>query len=195
MSSYRAGTTDQQGYNNDRTDHQRQLTALKDRATAQDRLITTLQQQIQSVLGKTATTTQPPVVAVGGGSVSGISNPVPITQGGTGQVTATAGRLALLAAPIAWTVTNPTTTYTVPDSYYLADGDATGGAFTTTLPPSTGRVGHLIAAGKSDASVNGITVAPDGGGDTLFVPPGMNLLAAQFDVLLLIGVTGGWRIL
>ena len=90
-------------------------------------------------------------------------------------------------------LTTVTTTYTVEALIYYVRCNATGGAFTVTLPPAINLQGRKILIKKIDASGNAITVAADGS-DTI-EGSGTLPLAAQWNSLHLIsnGVNG-WEI-
>lgn len=72
-----------------------------------------------------------------------------------------------------------TTTYTVAALVYYVRCDATGGAFTVTLPPALNLQGRRILLKKIDASGNAVTIAA-AGSDTI-EGSATKSLASQWD--------------
>lgn len=81
-------------------------------------------------------------------------------------------------------ITTVTTTYTVGANLLYIRGDASGGAFTITLPPAIGLAGRPLILKKVDGSGNAITIAASGS-DTI-EGSATESLAAQWDKLHLI---------
>jgi len=71
----------------------------------------------------------------------------------------------------------------------FADVDATGGAVTITLPPSSENVGKVCGVAKNDASVNAVTVSGTINGVASYPLP------AQYDSKMFLSVGPEWRAL
>lgn len=85
------------------------------------------------------------------------------------------------------------TTIALSDLGKTVNGNATGGAFTITLPTAVGNTGFMVTLRKSDSSSNAVTIDGDGaetidGATTL-------ALTAQYDVVGLISDGTAWRVL
>ncbi len=65
-------------------------------------------------------------------------------------------------AMAAWAISTKTTTYTIVDADAFIKANATGGAFTITLPTAVGRSGHWFEVKKIDTTANVITLKGDG---------------------------------
>ena len=96
--------------------------------------------------------------AVGGGGEQG--PPGPSGQDGADGDDGADGADGSDAPPPSFTT--KTTTYTVTASDDSVAGNATGGAFTLTLPTAVGNDGKIFRLGKTDSSTNAVTV--DGNG-------------------------------
>jgi len=81
----------------------------------------------------------------------------------------------------------------VGDEYALLRCDATAGAFTVTLPPSTGSMDVIIRLIKSDSTANAVTVA--GSGTDTISGAASKTLAAQWNSVSVQCRKGGWDIL
>lgn len=88
------------------------------------------------------------------------------------------------------TVTSATT---VGDDDWLIRADASGGAFTVTLPPASDRPGRLVAVAKVDDSLNAVTISPSGA-DTLAGDAESFDLLAESEVLSLISNGADWTV-
>jgi hypothetical protein len=87
---------------------------------------------------------------------------------------------------------NVTTTYTVPAEVYYVRANATGGAFTVTLPLAATRVGRVIIIKKIDSSVNAVTVGISGS-DTIEGSATVSLAAQWNKLVVIAGASGSWE--
>lgn len=87
-----------------------------------------------------------------------------------------------------------TTTYTVPSLMFYVRADATGGAFTVTLPPSLGAQGRWVLVKKVDASGNAVTLAAMGS-DTIEGSATKSLSARWDKYLLISNGVDAWEIM
>lgn len=89
--------------------------------------------------------------------------------------------------------TTITTATTLDGTHYTVRSDATGGAFTVTLPAAAGVTGRVYVVKKIDSSGNTVTVDGNGAetidGSTTFP------LAAQFDIVTIQSNGVGWDII
>jgi hypothetical protein len=84
-----------------------------------------------------------------------------LTDGGATPLNLDAG--AMIAGNYAEAVVTKTANYTLTAADGTIRGDATGGAFTLTLPTAVGISGRMYSAKKVDATANVVTVATTGG--------------------------------
>ncbi len=92
------------------------------------------------------------------------------------------GATELAGAVIFSGITSVSTTFTIPANIRLVKGNATGGAFTETLPDvTTLEAGHQIKIVKIDSSPNGITL--DGFGSQTINGSLTKILRAQWQVI------------
>ncbi len=90
-------------------------------------------------------------------------------------------------------ITSVSTTYTIPTNIRLVKGDASGGAFTETLPDATTLIaGHHIKIIKTDSSVNSITL--DGFGSQSINGSLTKILRATGQVITVESTGTGWII-
>lgn len=93
------------------------------------------------------------------------------------------------AAPVA----TKTGAYTVSDDDYTLLCDATGGAFTVTLPPANRRPNRILCLKKIDSSVNAVTV--DGDGAETIDGGATKSLATQWTTMLIQTNGANWYVL
>ena len=93
-----------------------------------------------------------------------------------GQVTATDGYVHAIA--------NKTTTYTITEEDEFITADASGGAFTITLPTVSGHTGKVFHVKKTDSSANAVTV--DGNGAETIDGSTTAVIRKQYDALRLV---------
>jgi hypothetical protein len=93
---------------------------------------------------------------------------------------------------LAVNVTAVTTTYTAIATDYLVTADATGGAFTVTLPALAGMLGRVVIVKKIDASANTVTV--DGGAANID-GAATRALATQYAAIWVLAGTSEWHVL
>jgi hypothetical protein len=86
-----------------------------------------------------------------------------------------------------------TTTYTLTDLDYLVKADTTAGAFTLTLPTSTGRTGKIFVIKKTDNSVNVLTV--DGNASETIDGALTYLMVVQNDTVVIQSDGTNWMII
>lgn len=91
------------------------------------------------------------------------------------------------------TVTSKSATYTVTTSDQVNLGDASGGAFTYTLPTAVGNEGLILSFKKTDSSTNAITI--DGNGSETIDGVATSLLNNQYDTLKIISDGANWHII
>lgn len=61
-----------------------------------------------------------------------------------------------------WSIQAKSTTYLIADAYELVTANATGGAFTVTLPTAAGVTGEAVGVKKTDSTANVVTIDADG---------------------------------
>jgi len=86
-------------------------------------------------------------------------------------------------------VTEVTTTYIASSRDEIILADASGGAFTITMPTATGREGFIYTIKKTDSSANAVTVAGTIDGDTDFD------LLSQDESITIVSDNSAWWIL
>lgn len=86
-----------------------------------------------------------------------------------------------------------TTTYAVVLSDRVLLADATGGAFTITLPAAADAAERTVTIKKTDASANAVTV--DGAGSETIDGAATYSLAAQYDTVALWSDGSAWHVL
>lgn len=129
----------------------------------------------------------PPESGGGGGSVIGPG--ASSSTLGYDEVREPAGQGVRPLYPTAyWRTFNVTAAYTMGEAFNNVRADATGGAFTVTLPSAGLYRGGEVVVMKTDASGNAVTVAA-ASGDTLWAASGS--LAAQYDFIRLIAADDG----
>lgn len=126
--------------------------------------------------------------------VAGVgTNDITITNGGLGVGTDNPkGRLDVIG-PIATPVVNKTAAYTPNILDSMVTGDATGGAFTITLPTSVGISGREYTFKKIDVSANAVTI--DGAGAETIDDAATFVLAAQNDSITVKSDGANWIII
>jgi hypothetical protein len=83
--------------------------------------------------------------------------------------------------------------YTATDSDTVILCDASGGAFTITLPTAVGRAGKVFYIKKTDSSANGVTV--DGDGTETIDSATTQVIATQYNAIKIISDGSEWHIL
>ena len=88
-------------------------------------------------------------------------------------------------------VVNKTTTYTFEDDVFHVRADATGGAFSVTVPAALGRGGRQVLITRINSGVNAVTVARTGT-DTFEGATTISLAAQWNKALLISNDNDGW---
>jgi hypothetical protein len=153
----------------------------------------------------------------GTGTVVGFSFPLPVSDGGTGDVTPANARTNLgaaasganrditslgaltlsgpvvLGSSLQWNRVAKTAAYTMVATDMAVDADGTGGAFTVTLPAAnlSGQVVHVM---KTDSSANAITISR-AGTDTINGASTVSLAAQYNSRTLLSDGAGHWYVI
>jgi hypothetical protein len=86
-----------------------------------------------------------------------------------------------------------TTAYTITDDDYAIWGNASGGAFSVTLPTAVGRRGKVFVIKKIDASVNAVTI--DGDGSETIDNATTKQLTSENEVLWIMSDNSNWRVI
>ena len=115
------------------------------------------------------------------------------TNNRLGLGTTTPNSTMHVAGSLSLATTTITTATTLDGTHYTVRSDATGGAFTVTLPAAAGVTGRVYVVKKIDSSGNAVTVDGNGAetidGSTTFP------LTAQFDIVTIQSNGTGWDIL
>jgi hypothetical protein len=90
-------------------------------------------------------------------------------------------------------VINKTGAYTAIDSDRVITCDASGGAFTITLPAASGRTGRIYHIKKTDSSANGVTV--DGNASETIDGSTTVILSSQHDSIMIVSDGSNWHII
>ena len=88
--------------------------------------------------------------------------------------------------------TSKTTAYTATSSDYLIACDASGGAFTVTLPAVSGAAGLVLHIKKTDSSTNSVTV--DGDSSETIDEGTTAELSAQYESIMLVCNGSTWHV-
>lgn len=88
------------------------------------------------------------------------------------------------------TSTTATGAYAAQDSDYLILADASGGAFSVTLPKAPGK---QFVVKKIDASANAVTITP-ASGETIDGAASL-VITTQWQSYTIMGIAGGWAVL
>ncbi len=91
------------------------------------------------------------------------------------------------------TVISKTGAYTIVDSDRVVVCDASGGAFTITLPAASGRTGRIYHIKKTDSSGNAVTI--DGNASETIDGSTTVAISTQFDSLMIISDGSNWHII
>ena len=93
-----------------------------------------------------------------------------------------------------WRVVTVTTTYTVVPGATIIKADASGGAFTITLPDAAGtNQNRMIVIKKIDSTSNAVTV--DGDGSDTLDDITEKIITAQYVAIMLISDGTNWNII
>ncbi len=102
-------------------------------------------------------------------------------------------RNAILGRGVDLAVATKTAAYTVGADDYVLLADASGGAFTITLPPAAERPGRVVVVKKIDASGNAVTL--DGDGSETIDGATTKALSAQWQTLMVQADGAAWFVL
>ncbi len=94
---------------------------------------------------------------------------------------------------VGYNIEEKTGAYTADDDDHVITCDASGGAFTVTLPALSGRTGRVYHIKKIDSSVNAVTV--DGNASENIDGSATVTLAAQYDCIMICAGASEWHII
>ena len=147
------------------------------------------------VEGLTITSDQ--VTGLGTMAVEDAADYAPLTgatfTGAISGTSASFGQTIVLSGGARFPVVNKTTTYTLTSTDHLVTCDATGGAFTVTLPVAASHAGREYVLIKTDSSGNAVTL--DGNGSETINGATDQELAAQWDMIRVVSNGTAWFVI